>query len=299
MAAGRSSTLLSEFLVYLGAELQLSKHTVAAYRRDVAGMLGNCGDGLPDRARIVDHLRGLRSDYAPASVVRALAAIRGFFRFLLGAGHIVDDPTEGMLGPRLEQRLPPVLSRQAVEALLDAFPAADPLSKRNRTILHTFYATGCRVSELASLTTHSFVLDHRCLRVSGKGRKERLVPLSPAAHELIEAYLRDVRPTLAARSGGRDKDHLFLSRTGRPLDRIRLYQVLKIAGDRVVLMRQGERGGVDTAETAARVQVEREAVKRDLRQDKSGMAFLRVIALKMGMTQDALLAAIDADVDAN
>ena len=230
MSVSRPSALLSEFLVYLGAELQLSQHTVAAYRRDLSRLLADMAE-LPGRESLLEHLRDLGRTYAPASVVRAMAAIRGFFRYLHAEGHTQSDPTEGLLGRRLERRLPPVLSLESVEALLEAFPGDSPLSRRNRTILHTFYATGCRASEVVGLTAHSLVVDHRCLRVLGKGGKERLVPVSPRAMELILDYQKSVRPTLAARASGPEPEQLFLSRTGRPLDRIRLYQVMRKAAD--------------------------------------------------------------------
>jgi integrase/recombinase XerD len=230
----RPQAMLGEFLVYLGAELQLSKNTVAAYRRDLTRLLDDA-ETLPGRNAILRHIKELREGHAPASVVRALAAIRGFFRYHHAEGHIPDDPAEGLLGQRLESRLPPVLTEAAVEKLLEAFAGDDLLALRNRAILHTIYASGCRVSEIVGLDTHSLVLDHRCLRVEGKGRRERLVPLSPRALALIERYLKDVRPALAARRAGRSDDRLFLSRTGRPLDRIRLYQILRLAADQAGL----------------------------------------------------------------
>lgn len=236
MAASRArpKTLLGEFLVYLGAELQLSQNTLAAYRRDLTRLLAE-RDELPDRGDILRHLTELRKNYAPATVVRELAAIRGFYRYLHAEGHIETDPAEGLLGQRLEQRLPPVLSERAVNKLLAVFDGEDLLAMRNRTILHTIYSSGCRVSELVGLETHSLVLDHACLRVEGKGKRERLVPMSPKALELMQGYLKEVRPKLAARRSSRGDDRLFLSRTGRPLDRIRIYQLLREAADRAGL----------------------------------------------------------------
>ena len=106
-----SQQLVAEFLVFLGAELQLSRHTVAAYRRDLQRFLKGC-QTPPGRPEITAHLRRLRHTHSPASVVRALAAIRGFYRFLVAEGHRPEDPSEGLLGTRLEQKLPPVLSRR-------------------------------------------------------------------------------------------------------------------------------------------------------------------------------------------
>ena len=138
--AGKPSVNLADFLVYLGAELQLSRNTVAAYRRDLSRFLSG-STRLPDRAGILDHLVQLRRDHAPASVIRAMAAIRGFYRFLHAEGEIQHDPSEGLLGTRIEQRLPVVLGRRTVESLLEAFAGNDLLARRNRALMQILYAT--------------------------------------------------------------------------------------------------------------------------------------------------------------
>lgn len=220
---------LADFLVYLGVELQVSPHTVAAYRNDLARLLRDRRD-LPDRAAIDRHLAALLADHAPASIARAAAAIRGFYRFLQAEGLAADDVAEGLLGPKLEQKLPKALTRGNVARLLDHAPDADDLlGVRDLAMLHVLYATGCRVSEVTGLRTHSVVADHRVLRAFGKGGKERLVPIADVALRHVQRYLADVRPTLRARAQRDPGDVLFLSRTGRPLDRVRVFQVVKAA----------------------------------------------------------------------
>lgn len=216
---------LADFLVYLGAELQVSRHTVAAYRSDLQRLLG-AADALPARPAIDRHLAQLLQSHAPASVARAAAAIRGFYRFLHAEGRAPEDLAEGLLGPRLEQRLPKALSRAAVRRLLD-LPADAPLSVRDHAMLHLLYATGCRVGELVGLTTHSVIAEHRLLRAFGKGGKERLVPIADAALAAVQRYLTEVRPALRARAKRDPGAILFLSRTGRPLDRVRVFQVVQ------------------------------------------------------------------------
>lgn len=226
----RPETFLADFLVFLGAELQLSLHTVAAYRRDVGKLLAGRAD-LPGRGEILAHLGRLKQAAAPASVARAAAAIRGFFRFLHAEGRIETDPTEGLLGARLERQLPAVLSVAAVEKLLGAFPGERPLAVRNRCVVQLLYATGCRASELAGLTVQGYLAEHGFVRVRGKGDKERLVPLSRAACEQLELYLRAARPVLASR-GRTTSEALLLSRTGRPLERVRVWQIVREAARR-------------------------------------------------------------------
>ncbi|MCR9245490.1 MAG: tyrosine recombinase [bacterium] len=232
--------LLADFLVYLGAELQVSPHTVAAYRRDLGRLLQDpavreSGD-LPSRAHIDRHLGELLRTHAASSVARAAAAIRGFYRFLHAEGLAADDVTDGLLGPKLEQKLPKALSRRAVERLLDHAPDPDDLlGIRDLAILHVLYATGCRVGEVVTLRLASVIAEHRLLRAYGKGNKERLVPIADSALAWLSRYRDEVRPQLRARSKSDPGDVLFLSRTGRPLDRVRVYQITAKACERAEL----------------------------------------------------------------
>ncbi|MGK0265294.1 MAG: site-specific recombinase XerD, partial [Planctomycetota bacterium] len=144
--SGSPQQAMADFLVHLGAELQVSRNTVAAYRNDLERLLRG-ETSLPSRAQIDRHLGQLLQSHAPASVARAAAAIRGFYRFLHAEGEVDGDVTEGLLGPKLEQKLPNVLSRRSIAKLLDREPSTD-LCVRDLAILHVLYATGCRVSEV-------------------------------------------------------------------------------------------------------------------------------------------------------
>ncbi len=221
--------VMADFLVHLGAELQVSKNTVAAYRNDLERLLHGAA-ALPDRPQIDRHLSELLATHAPASVARAAAAIRGFYRFLHAEGLAPDDVTDGLLGARLEQKLPKALSRRHVERMLQVEREGD-LGVRDAAILHVLYATGCRVSEVTGLRTTSVVEEHRMLRAFGKGNKERLVPLADEALQRLRRYRDDVRPHLRKRARRDPGDVLFLSRTGRPLDRVRIYQIVRRVAD--------------------------------------------------------------------
>jgi len=223
----RPQQAMADFLVHLGAELQVSRHTVAAYRNDLERLLRGL-EQLPDREQIDRHLGELLETHAPASVARAAAAIRGFYRFLHAEGLAADDVTDGLLGARLEQKLPKALSRRHIERMLQREAEGD-LAVRDLAILHVLYATGCRVSEVTGLRTTSIVEQHRMLRAFGKGNKERLVPIADTALQWLERYRQQVRPKLRQRALRDPGDVLFLSRTGRPLDRVRIYQVVRKA----------------------------------------------------------------------
>lgn len=220
---------MADFLVHLGAELQVSRHTVAAYRNDLERLLRG-HKALPNREQIDQHLGELLSSHASASVARAAAAIRGFYRFLHAEGESHGDVTEGLLGPKLEQKLPKALSRRNIARMLDQEPTTD-LGVRNLALLHVLYATGCRVSEVLGLRTTSVIPEHRLVRAFGKGNKERLVPIADVALNWVNRYQQEVRPKLRQRAIRDPGDVLFLSRTGRPLDRVRIYQIVKAAAE--------------------------------------------------------------------
>jgi len=227
MESAACQRALADFLVYLGVELQVSPHTVAAYRSDLRRLLLG-RTNLPDREAVDRHLTSLLPDHAPASIARAAAAIRGFFRFLHAEGLAADDVADGLVGPKLERKLPKALGRAAVARLLDHEPDGD-LEVRDLAMLHVLYATGCRVSEVTGLRTTSVIHDHRLLRAFGKGNKERLVPIADEALRQITRYTAEVRPGLRSRAKRDPGDVLFLSRTGRPLTRVRIYQVVQAA----------------------------------------------------------------------
>lgn len=232
-AGGSPQQAMADFLVHLGAELQVSRHTVAAYRNDLERLLRDHRE-LPTREQIDRHLGKLLESHAPASVARAAAAIRGFYRFLHAEGECDGDVTEGLLGPKLEQKLPKALSRRNIARMLDQEPTSD-LAIRDLALLHVLYATGCRVSEVLGLRTTSIIPEHRLVRAFGKGNKERLVPIADVALAWVSRYREAIRPKLRKRAVRDPGDVLFLSRTGRPLDRVRIYQIVKAAADRAGL----------------------------------------------------------------
>ena len=217
------------FLDFLLAEACLSPCTASAYEADLKRFFAELPKGSRPtqvrEAQIERHLRGLSRTHAPASVARALASIRAFFRYLHAMDQIREDPARRVLGPELEENLPPCLALADIKTLLEHCRPDKPLGLRNRALLHVLYACGLRVSETVHVCVDALRLDFALIRVLGKGRKERLVPIAAAAQESLELYLDLERPILAARAK-RQCPELFLSRNGRALDRIRVYRIL-------------------------------------------------------------------------
>jgi len=228
------SRLLPDYLAALLVERGLSPNTVAAYRADLEAFgawlaqrgLEPAGCERTDLRRYLSALgsRGL----AARSSARALAALRGLYRYLLERGECAADPTVELEGPRLLRALPHFLSAAEVDALLAAPDTATPLGLRDRAMLETLYATGVRVSELVGLLAAQLRLDPGYLRVVGKGSKERIVPLGSQARHWLALYLERARPGLDKRRS----DRLFLSLRGSGMTRQAFWQLLKRYGRR-------------------------------------------------------------------
>jgi integrase/recombinase XerD len=202
LGAETSNPMVQRFLDELWAVEGLAPLTLASYRRDLAALehwLSNRDVALEGacRADLLEFLGvRLQSGYRPRSIARALSSLRRFFRFLVAAGLRGDDPTVRIDSPRIGRPLPGSLSEPQVEALLDAPDVATPLGLRDRAMLELLYATGLRVSELVSLEQSQVNPRQGVLRVTGKGARERLVPLGEVAADWLRAYLGQARPAL-------------------------------------------------------------------------------------------------------
>jgi len=226
--------LLPDYLAALLVERGLSANTVAAYRADLEAFGAwlaqrDLEPAACERADLRRYLSALRSrGLAARSSARALAALRGLYRYLLERGECAADPTVELEGPRLLRALPHFLSADEVDALLAAPDTGTPRGLRDRAMLETLYATGVRVSELVGLLVAQLRLDPGYLRVIGKGSKERIVPLGSQARHWLALYLEQARPGLDSRRS----DRLFLSVRGAGMTRQAFWQLLKRYGRR-------------------------------------------------------------------
>ena len=212
---------LDLYIDYLAVERGLAKNSLASYRHDLKRFTKWLDDHdvaleKCDRLQIVKYFQSLRRGGISArSVARALAAIRGMFRFLVSEKHLKHDPTENIENPKLWTTLPKSLPPDEVEALLAAPDRTKPDGLRDAAMLELLYATGLRVSELIRVKFDDIVLDGGFLRTIGKGSKERIVPFGDAARDAIVAYIENGR----SHFNKHNDLHLFLSNRGRPMTR--------------------------------------------------------------------------------
>jgi len=225
------NALLESFLDHVSLERGLSINTRKAYADDIGQFLafldqkGVTSLNQASRKQILDHLMAMKGrGMSTNSISRHLVAIKVFFRYLQQEGLLDRNVTDTMDSPTLWKILPDTLSEREVELLLNAPDLRKPLGVRDRAILEILYASGLRVSELAHLHLSDLHLDEGYLRVVGKGRKERVIPVARDSADLLERYLDEVRPMLCEDPC---EGAVFVSKRGTPLCRQRLWQLIK------------------------------------------------------------------------
>jgi integrase/recombinase XerD len=223
---------LTAFRHYLQAERGMAANTVLAYGRDldrfaqwVAG--GGLTDYLRPSVRDLSHYLGhLRDEkLAPPSVARHLVALKMFYRFLRLEERVEQSSVELLSSPALWERIPHVLSPESVEKLLASPHVGDRFYLRDRALLETLYATGCRASEVVALELADLHLDSSFCKCVGKGSKQRVVPLGEPALKALRAYLEELRPQLVRAQPG--AVWVFVSRGGKALTREMLWMLVK------------------------------------------------------------------------
>lgn len=251
------ASLTRRFLAHLRIEAGLAPSTLEAYQRDLRYLWEwleaqsvTSVDQITPRM-LVEHMIWLKNEreLAASTISRHIASLRMFFRFILSSGYIDASPMDLVERPTRWQRLPGVMTHDGVHRLLespkppeDAAPDAPPLWLRDKALLELLYSCGLRASEVASLMVDDVLMTLGVIKVIGKGNKQRLVPFGKPCGEAIREYLTLCRPRLAGRivvdkegqqsqdlslGHGLDQGRLLLSRTGRPLERVAVWQIVK------------------------------------------------------------------------
>lgn len=222
---------LDQFRDYLALEAGHSRHTVESYGRDVARLAEFAtGQGANQPSAVTPELlrhfvmRLKDLGLEPTTIRRQVSATRTYFRFLIGEGRILRDPTQRLQTPKRWRTLPAVLNVAEVDRLLAAPNTDQPLGWRDRALLEAGYATGARVSELVGLGVGDVRYDDALVQLYGKGGKERLVPIGRKALGAVALYARQVRPQL---DRGATRGRLFLNARGQPLSRVGAWGIIK------------------------------------------------------------------------
>lgn len=224
------ANVVKAYTRYLKLERNYSPHTLDAYQRDLRWLLDYCENvgmhpkdmQLKDLELFAGQLH--EHQIGPTSQARILSGVRSFYRFLVLDGYIEQDPTELLESPRLGEHLPEVLSTEEVDMIENSIDQSKPEGQRNKAIIEVLFSCGLRVSELVNLQLSNLYLDEGFIRVTGKGNKERLVPISPKAIKELNLWFLD-RNLMKIKPG--EQDYVFLNRRGAHLTRTMILIMLK------------------------------------------------------------------------
>ncbi len=224
-------SLIQEFIDYLGHEKGLATNTLESYSRDLRQYYGFLsGESTlsfenASQSTIVAYLMYLRKQgKATATIARRLAALKAFYQFLVKENYVSQDPTGDLSSPRLERKLPKVLTVEEVERLLTQPELTTSSGKRDKAMLELLYATGIRVSELVNLDVPDVDLQEGFIRCVGKGSKERVVPMGEIAVEALRIYLENARLKLIAEP---KEKAIFVNHHGKRLTRQGFWKIVK------------------------------------------------------------------------
>lgn len=225
------NAILRRYMQYLRLERSYTANTLDAYIKDLQKLLNYYADEGIDFRRVtlgqLDQFSHTLQDLGvqPRSVARILSGVRSFYRFLTLEGEVETDPTELLESPKIGRHLPEVLSLPEIDAIIAAIDQSKPEGVRDAAIIEVLFSCGLRISELIGLKISSLYLEEGYIRVYGKGRKERLVPIGSLAIQRLRAWFT-VRQGYEVKPG--EEDYVFVSlRRGRHLSRISLFVYIK------------------------------------------------------------------------
>lgn len=221
------------FKAFLQLERSLSDNSVEAYLRDIEKLT----QFLQEKNNVTSPANVTLSDLqqfirwvselgmTPTSQARIISGIRSFYKYCLIENIVTKDPTTLLEAPKLKRALPDVLTFEEIENIIAQIDLSKPEGGRNKAILETMYSCGLRVSEVVNLKLSALYLDVGFIRVTGKGDKERLVPIGDSAVKYINIYRKDIRVHMPVKKG--NEDYVFLNRRGAKLTRVMIFLMLK------------------------------------------------------------------------
>lgn len=225
---------ISEYLTYLEVERGLSKNTVLAYENDILGFFDyfkNIEDPNEiKRIHFSEYTVYLaQNGLLSSSVTRKIASIKGFFRFLAANKEIKSNPSLSVSSPKIPKKLPKVISYEEIEKLLK-----NRLTIKEKAVFELLYATGLRVSELVNLTVKNVDFKTGLIRTTGKGSKDRIVPMGKKAKEALSHYMKERNLLLKAKMGsGAESDYIFLNDKSEKISRQWVYNFIKKQGETI------------------------------------------------------------------
>lgn len=231
---------LEDYQHYLKIERGLSSNSITSYSRDILKLITfieqyaiKKSPLTIDEASLQQFIYDAAKKISPRSQARLLSSLKGFFNYLVFENYREDNPMELIEAPKLGRKLPDTLSQEEVNALINAIDLSEPQGERNRAILETLYGCGLRVSELLNLKLSDLFFEEGVLMVTGKGNKQRFVPIAGITKKYIQLYCDHVRNLQPIEIG--HEDIVFLNRHGKQLSRAMIFEIIKRLGQKIGL----------------------------------------------------------------
>ncbi len=231
---------LSDYKHFLRLERGLSENTVRNYARDVRKLADysreHAGGKLPKvigPGEMEAFIHEMGASLQARSQARLISGLRSFFAFLIFEGYREDNPMKLIESPKTGRKLPDTLSVEEIDRMIAAIDRSTPEGERNRAMLETLYGCGLRVSELIGMRLSDLYFGEGFVKVTGKGSKDRFVPVGPYNRECIRLYLEEIRPRVGPKPG--HKDILFLNRRGRKMSRAMIFTIVRDLAQRAGL----------------------------------------------------------------
>lgn len=223
---------IADYKFYLRIERGLAQNSIKSYIRDVEKLVSFLEENDISenpveigRETVQQFVYDAAKQINPRSQARIISGLKSFFNYLIFEDLRETNPTELIESPKIGRKLPDTLSTTEIDQLIDAIDLSEPHGERNRAILETLYGCGLRVSELVNLKLSDLFFDEGFIRVTGKGNKQRLVPISPTTRKFIDLYTHHVRPHQVVKKG--HEDILFLNQRGTRLSRAMIFEIIK------------------------------------------------------------------------
>lgn len=223
---------IKDYQIYLKIERGLSKNTIESYTRDLEKLTSFLEDNQInlspisiDDSVIQQFIYEVAKQVNPRSQARIISGLRSFFDYLVFEDYRETNPTDLLETPKIGRKLPDTLSEEEINDLIKAVDLSHPQGERNRTILETMYSCGLRVSEVTTLRISDLFFDEGFIKITGKGNKQRFVPIHYSAQKYISIYIDEIRCHIQPQKGF--EDTLFLNRRGKGLTRQMIFTILK------------------------------------------------------------------------
>ena len=228
---------IADYQHYLRLERGLAAHSISNYARDVRKLMryldaheASVSPADIDREMIEAFIYESSKTINARSQARLISGLRSFFDYMIFEGYRKDNPMELIESPKLGRKLPDTLSVAEIDELIQAIDLSTAEGERNRALLETLYGCGLRVSELVELKLSDLFFDEAFIKVTGKGNKQRFVPISTHTQRYINLYIREIRPHVLTQKG--HEDYVFLNRRGKRLSRAMIFTIIKNLGEK-------------------------------------------------------------------